>query len=116
MRVTWSDIFYLTLAALVVALALTVLVAYHAEASTDERQALDAIEIVDEAAMEELAAVLADADASPACRAYADVLLYLAGALQHALRYPDSYVARTELVGRIMPSVSVSQYACENAV
>jgi hypothetical protein len=111
-------------ARLLIAPSLAVLLAFlllavaleNASASTDEREAIEDIAIVDDAAMESLAAILADPDASPACKGYADLLLYAAASIRHVLEFPESLVARSELSTRVLPSVPASQYACENAV
>ena len=116
MKVDWSDIFYMTLGVLIVAFIAVILVAYEVQGSTDEREAIEAIPIVDRAAMDELAATVSDADASPPCRGYADTLLYAAAVFDHALEYPESSAANTELMTRILPAVAAYQYACENAL
>ena len=99
-----------------IALACVLLIGATAYATTTEREAIEDIAIIDDAAMEQLAAVLADPDASPTCKGYADLLLYAAASIRHILDYPESIVARSELATRVLPSVPASQYACENAV
>lgn len=102
---------------LLMAVALAVIFAsQQANASTAEREAIDEIAIVSVEAMEELAAILADDDASPACRGYADLLLLVAIYMRHLTTFPESRVALSEFANRVMPSVAANQYACENAL